>query len=230
MFKLLHNPEATCKQLANAHKQAAQAEQGLKTERDRAYTALLDIQKNHLADSKESKQVKDVLAAYEIYKIKHESCLYGMEQLKTKMVERLPVEAKQRIEQIEAETEILLSRKKELHEKYLLAVAETELILNKIEGKPLTYNKSTAEYVTGALRGVNIVTMSSEDMVFIKQAMKDTMKDTKDEPSLNLSLSHLWDESEKLSKMLCEPDMADLTPPSIAEKLEREVERLIETA
>lgn len=228
MFKVLHNPEATCKQLANAHKQAVEAEQGLKTEQERAYTALLDIQKNHLADSKESKQVKDALAAYEIYKIKHESCLYGMEQLKTKMVERLPVEAKQRIEQIEAETEILLSRKKELHEKYLLAVAETELILNKIEGRPLMYNKSAAEYVPGALRGVDFAIMSPDDVLFIKQAM--AAKDNADEPAVNLSLSKLWDESEKLENLLSEPDLADQNPPTIAEKLEREVERLIETA
>ncbi len=223
MFEILKDPQATCPELAKAYLLASAAEKSLKTEHDHFYEALLDIQKDCLDSSKEKKQVKDAQTAFERAKIRHSACLHGLKQIKDRLVERLPIEATARQQAIEAETETLQARKRELQKEFCKAVAKVQVILNKILGEPLTCTPA-GHWVPGPLRDINFVTMDADDRLFIKQIIA---KDAGKEPGLNLLLSRLGDESEKLKKLLAEPDMADQNPPSIVEKIEAEVGRLI---
>jgi hypothetical protein len=226
MFRVLNNQKATCLELADAYKQAAEAEQGLKIKKDETYLMLLDVQKDCLSDSKFSKPVKDANQVYETAKIRQEACKHGLKQLKAKLVERLPIEAGLRIEQIKSEQKNLLVRKQDVHKKYLEAIAEVQLLQNSIKGAPLMCT-TAGNWVAGPLRDVKFAVMDPEDRIFIREIIE---KNSGKEPGLDLKISSLGDEQESVSKLLAEPDVAALNPQAIVEKLEREVERLIEKA
>ncbi len=231
MFKVLHNPEATCKQLADAHKQAAQAEQGLKVEQNKAYEALLDIQKDCLTSMKESKPLEKAKVVYQTAKIRLEACQHGAKQIRERMFERLPIEATARQKAIEAEQKELISQKRDINEKYLSKVAEAMAIEEQAKGRPMS-DAGRGSWVERGVRNINLSLLIDEDQNYLHEQVKTFRESLPIQGGvcLDIKLSRLWDESEKLKNLLSEPDLADQNPPSIVEKIEAEVKKLIETA
>lgn len=233
MFKILDNPKATCAELADAYKQAAQAERDLKIEQDKAYETLLNIQKNHLSDTKEARQVKDARAIFETSKIKYESCLFGRGELKARMIERLPMELATRQKAIEAEQKELFAKKRDINEKYLSKIAEALVIQEQAKGRPMS-DVGRGNWIERGVRSINLTMLIDEDRNYLHEQVK-TFRESlpiQGEMCLDTKLSFLSDELDELSKITTEPDMADSQDQqtTIAEKLESEIERLIEAA
>jgi len=230
MFKILNDPQATCARLAEAYIEAEAAEKSFKTEHDQAYEKLLDVQKDCFDSSKESKLLKDARAAYETAKLRRKACFHGLAQLKELMIKRLPVEATTRQKAIETEQKKLFSQKSALNEQYLSKIAEALVIQEQIEGRPMS-DAGKGSWVERGIRNINLAVLTAEDRINLYEQVK-TLRESLPTPegglSISMRLSRLWDESEKIKKMLCEPDPADGQGQlSVAEKIESGIERLI---
>ena len=69
-----------------------------------------------------------------------EGCEFGRQQLKARIADRLGLEAKQRLEQIEEELATISDKEKELNQKYLDSAARTAVIRESIRGLTLSHD------------------------------------------------------------------------------------------
>ena len=232
MFKVLDNKAVTSTELADAYKQAVEAEQGLKTEQNKAYEALLDIQKDCLTSTKESKPLEKAKVVYETAKIRLEACQHGAKQLRERMFERLPIVATAIKKAIEAEQNELISQKRDINEKYLSKIAEALAIQEQAKGRPMS-DAGRGNWVERGVRNINLSLLIDEDRNYLHEQVKTFRESLPIQGGvcLDIKLSCLGDEMDKLSKILSEPNPADDMPGqvqlSIAEKIENEVGKLI---
>ncbi|MCD6297337.1 MAG: hypothetical protein J7M30_09300, partial [Deltaproteobacteria bacterium] len=102
MFSILKNPEATSEELAEAYANALKFEEKLEAERVEAKNEMLSLQISCL-EGEPTKKFLKAKNRLDAISGKVEAIQFGRQELKTRIADRLQVEARQRLEEIEQE-------------------------------------------------------------------------------------------------------------------------------
>lgn len=162
MFEILKDSEANVKDLTAAYLQAMKFEEILKTEQTEVKKDLVSSQ----LDCLQKKPSKVFLSAKEQLgniSTKIEAVRFGREELKTKIADRLGVEAKQRLEQIKEELELVASEEKELQASFLSMAAKAAVLRESIQGQALSHDTRGNYQVTTPSLEVKLHLMDLED-------------------------------------------------------------------
>lgn len=201
MFEVLKNTESTMAELAAAYVTAMKKRESLETTLRQHYEALMDLQKDFLdPDTKESKELKEARLQYENSTLKLDSCLYGLKQIKDRMIEQLPIESQQRREAVSREIKGVRDREKELMKRYLQKIAEAIVIEEEIKGIAVTSFSRSGDLVEAGFRNTNFELLSIEDSAFLRDEVKRLRRP--DGQSIQAQISRLGDELSTLEKIL----------------------------
>ena len=170
MFKILKNMEASSGELAEAYANTLKIEGKLESERAEAKHEMLSLQVE--AFGKQNKKLQAVKAKMDDLGLRIEALHYGQQELKTRIADRLQVEARQRLEEIEGELDSLAIEERKFQEAFLSMAAEAVVLKEKIKGRSLLSDSQGA--VTAGIPSlkVELHLLDSRDGAFYSQEVK----------------------------------------------------------
>lgn len=134
MFEALKKSDASVDELATAFVESEALEGRLQEETERLYLNLMEIQKDFLEPGQEaSKELKDARAEFQDATIRLDAVRHGQDKLKSRIAERLPIEAEQRLSDIDILYEGLDKDRDRLFKEFLKVVAKAVAIKEEIE-------------------------------------------------------------------------------------------------
>jgi hypothetical protein len=139
MFEILKDQNANSTELAETYVQAKKLEEDLSTEKLEIHQKLMELQVASF-NAKPDKKLLSLKTEMDALIIRLDACRFGREQLKTRIADRLKVEARGRLEVIDQELSSLSSEEKELNQKYLDSAARTAVIRESIRGQALSHD------------------------------------------------------------------------------------------
>ena len=144
MFQILKDPEASSEDLGRAYIEAEQIRQELEEAKGQAYEHLMDLQKDLLGPGgKPCRELKTVRGKFEDLAIRCDACTHGLEQLRSRIGERLEMEAKERLAAIGKELKELQGEKRQLYETFLDAAARVVVLKEELDWRELVYSSQT---------------------------------------------------------------------------------------
>ena len=204
MFSILKNPEASSEELAEAYANALKFEEKLEAEKVEAKNEMLSLQIGCL----EGKPTKEFLKAknkLDGISGKLEAVQFGREQLKTRIGERLRVEAQERLEEIEQELSEISGEKRQINQEFLNFAAKAAVLREKLKGITLTHDcKGNYQPCVPSLE-VRISLMDQNDGEFYSKCVEHYRREIgvgDFSQTLRGRESILSDERERLEKLL----------------------------
>ena len=204
MFKILENPEASSEELAEAYANALKFEEKLEAEKVEAKNEMLSLQISCLEGepSKKFLKAKDKLDAISG---KVEAIQFGRQELKARIADRIRLEGRQRLEEIEQELSEISCEKRRINQEFLNFAARAAVLREKLKGISLSHDcKGNYQPCVPSLE-VKINLMDQSDaQIFLKCVEHYRSELTVGDFSQTLRgrESFLADEREKLEKLL----------------------------
>jgi len=204
MFKILENPEASSEELAEAYANALKFEEKLEAEKVEAKNEMLSLQIGCL----EGKPTKEFLKAknkLDGISGKLEAIQFGRQELKARIADRIRLEGRQRLEEIEQELSEISCEKRRINQEFLNFAAKAAVLREKLKGITLTHDcKGNYQPCVPSLE-VKINLMDQNDGGFYSKCVEHYRKEI-GVKSFSATIagkeSILFDEREKLEKLL----------------------------
>lgn len=141
MFEILNHENPSVHDLAAAYLEMEGAKAQLNETYESALDGVIELQQQSMSGQKVATAIKSQKAELEDVTLKLESCRRGMASIREKLAEVIPVEAESRIQAIEAEQAALRKEKDRLFNNFLKKAAETLVLLEKITGPRMHYDR-----------------------------------------------------------------------------------------
>jgi len=204
MFSILKNPEATSEELAKTYGQSAMLQETLESEKMKIHEKLMELQVEAFG-KKQSKKIQSVKEEMDNINIRIEGCKFGQQQIKNRIAERLHVEAKQRLEEIEQELSEISGEKRQINQEFLNFAAKAAVLREKLKGITLTHDcKGNYQPCVPSLE-VRISLMDQNDGEFYSKCVEHYRREIgvgDFSQTLRGRESILSDERERLEKLL----------------------------
>ncbi|MBI9089892.1 MAG: hypothetical protein JEZ12_11805 [Desulfobacterium sp.] len=215
MFKIIKDENATVEQLAQGFVRIEEFKVSLADDHQTTYNNLVDLQQESLSGGNVAAKIKKTKAELEDIGTKQEACDRGMEQIKGLIAPLIPVEAKKRVETLDADYDVLQAEELGLYRDFFTACAKAIALREKIKGIDYTYTSSSEMREDSPKLDVQAFhLMNTEDSMFLTEQVKKAREEVGQFRPVERRMSAVADEANHLRDML-----GDFNPETQTEKI-----------
>ena len=146
MFKVLANEKANCDELARAYAEIQNHIAGLQQERENIHQQLVDAKRQNMSGASNSKALTKLKGQQDDIDLEVEASQTALDEIRQRMIEKLPAETETQIEKLTAQYSKLLDEKREKRREYLTLLAKAAVIREEITGPEMHYMSGSGEH------------------------------------------------------------------------------------
>ncbi len=206
---------ATVEELAQGFVRIDEFKASLTDDHQTIYNTLVDLQQEALSGSNVAAKIKKAKADLEDIGTKQEACERGMEQIKGLITPLIPVEAKGRIETLDADYDVLQAEERVLYRDFFTACARAIALREKIQG--ITHSFSSTNEMKEAAPQLDVQAwnrMNNEDSIFLIEQVKVAREEVGPFKPVEVRIGSIRNELGRLRGML-----EDFNPETQTEKV-----------